>query len=174
MNTIELPYFVVLSIILIMAPFMPSDILIMFDSLLIRVLIVLVLLFLITVGPTAGIFGLLVVGAIYLERNRRKISYASKKLDLIDVNYPKQMTVEEESKPQTTVPVVDFNIPSDPNEIPYMPTEECGSDNFEPVGPTINAKEVLPVIENGAKANIFFERLGFGHVDGVESLGEVS
>lgn len=173
MNTIELPYFVVLSIILIMTPFMPSDILIMFDSLLVRIMIVLVLLFLITVGPTAGIFGLMVIGAIYLERNRRKISYASKKLDLIDVNFPKQMTVEEESKPQTTLPVVDFNIPSDPNEIPYLPTDECGSDNFEPVASTINTKEVLPVIENGSKADIFYERLGFGHVDGVQSLGEI-
>jgi hypothetical protein len=173
MNTIELPYFVVLSIILIMTPFMSSDILIMFDSLIVRIMIVLLLLFLITVGPTAGIFGLLVVGAIYLERNRRKISYASKKLDLIDVNYLKQMTVEEESKPQTTLPVVEFNIPSDPNEMPYLPTEDCGSDNFEPVASTINSKEVLPVIENGSKADIFYERLGFGHIDGVHSLGEI-
>lgn len=172
MNSNELTYFVILSIIAIITPFLPSNILIMFDLLLVRIAIVLLLLFLVSIGPTAGIFGLLTVGLLYLERNKRKIKIAQTKIDLMDTNMPKQMTVEEESLSQTTVPVVDFNIPANSGDIPYLPSNECGTDNFEPVDNTINMKNILPVIQNGAKSNKLYERLGFGHLKGVETLGD--
>jgi hypothetical protein len=171
MNSVELPYFVIFSVLIILTPFIPSNFLILFDSLIIRIGIVLILLFLISVGPTAGLFGLLAIGVIYLERNRRKIQLAKQKIDLMDVNMPSQMSVEEESISQKTLPVLDFNTPNTSGDVPYLPTNECGTDNFEPVDSTINNKKVLPVIQNGEKSNKLYERLGFGHLKGVETLG---
>lgn len=177
----ELPYFIGFSLIILLVPFLPSSILLLADNLLVRILLVLLLIFLISCGPTAGLFGLLAIGVIYLERNRRKVIVARKKFDAIDANYKPQMTVEEASKPQQTVPVIPFNIPPRDDEMPYIPTDECGSDNWEPVAPSMNMKNVLHTSypmskdgpEEGASPELdeFYEKQGFGHIDGVETLG---
>jgi hypothetical protein len=107
----ELPYFITFAVIILITPFLPSSILLMFDLLIIRIAIVLLLLYLIRLGPTAGLFGLFAVGVIYLERNRRKALSAKSKLDMMDTNPIPQMSVSQQSKPQQTVPVLPFNIP---------------------------------------------------------------
>jgi hypothetical protein len=160
----ELPYFVLFTILFLATPFLPSPLLLVFDNIIIRIGIVFVLLFLITKGPLVGVLGLLVIASIYLERNRRKLIVARTKLDKMDINTPQEMTVLEESKPQQTVPVNSFDIPVRDDEMPYIPTEDCSSDNFEPVGPSINMKHSLNTIEPGAASNDLFEEMGFGHI----------
>lgn len=177
----ELPYFLVFSLIILFTPFLPSSVLLLADNLLVRILIVLILLFLIGQGPIAGLFGLLAIGVIYLERNRRKLIVARSKFDAIDVNYKPQMTVEQASKPQQAVPVVPFNIPPRDDEMPYLPTDECGSDNWEPVAPSMNMKNVLqtsyPISKDGPEEGAspeldnFYEEHGYGHLEGVQTLG---
>jgi hypothetical protein len=89
------------------------------------------------------------------------------------------MTVEEESQPQQTVPVNDFDKP-DEEEFDYMPHETCKSGNFEPVAPSINEKAVLSTIyplrksgpEAGDASTDLYEQLGFGHIKGVETVGD--
>jgi hypothetical protein len=174
----ELPYFVVLTVIILFSQFLPTDLLLLLDNIIIRIFIVLVLLYLISIGPTAGILALMTVAVMYLERNRRKVVVAAKKIDLMDFNRPEQATVEEASKPQTTVPVNEFDKP-DENEFDYMPHETCKSDTFEPVAPTINEKAVLSTIyplnkrgpEAGDGSDKLYEELGFGHIPGVETVG---
>jgi hypothetical protein len=174
----ELPYFVVLTVIILFSQFLPTDLLLLLDNIIIRIFIVLVLLYLISIGPTAGILALMTVAVMYLERNRRKVVVAAKKIDLMDFNRPEQATVEEASKPQTTVPVNEFDKP-DENEFDYMPHEICKSDTFEPVAPTINEKAVLSTIyplnkrgpEAGDGSDKLYEELGFGHIPGVETVG---
>ncbi len=177
----ELPYFIGFTLIILLTPFIPSNILLLTDNLLVRILIVFLLLFLISCGPTAGLFGLLTIGVLYLERNRRKVINARKRFDAMDVNFSKQMTVKQASEPQKTVPVVPFDIPPRDDEMPYIPTEDCGSDMWEPVAPTINHKNVLETSypmskdgpEEGASPELdsFYEEQGFGHIDGVQTLG---
>ena len=174
----ELLYFIILTVIILFSSFLPTSLLLLLDNFVVRIGIVLLLLYLISLGPTAGILGLVTVAIMYLERNRRKVVVAAKKLDLIDVNGPKQATVEEASKPQQTVPVNEFDKPQD-IESDFMPTETCDSGNFEPVAPTINQKAVLstiyPLNRNGPEAgdasDQLYEQLGFGHIRGVETIG---
>jgi hypothetical protein len=168
----ELIYFIVLSIIILFSNMLPTFVLLSLDSIIIRIAIVLLLLYLISIGPTAGIFGLVAVGVLYLERNRRKIVVARKKLDAMDVNQPAQMSVDEERIPQKSVPVLPFEIPRG-DEMTYMPSDEMGSDHFEQVAPSINSKEVLQSIYEGgegAGSDKLYEELGFGHIEGVETL----
>ncbi len=175
----ELTYFVVLTVIILFSQFLPTGILVLLDNFIVRILIVLALLYLISIGPTAGILGLMAVAVMYLERNRRKVSVAAKKVDKMDWERPTQATVEEASEPQKTVPVNEFDVPQD-DEFDFFPHETCESDNFEPVAPTINEKAVLSTIyplnksgpESGTGANNLFERLGFGHIPGVETVGD--
>ena len=178
----ELPYFIIFSIIIMLTPFIPSGVLMIADNVLVRILIIFALLFLISVGPTAGLFGLITIGVIYLERNRRKIIVARNKLDAMDIHMPPQMTVEQESKPQQTVPVLAFDRPPRDDEMPYIPSDDCDSVNFYPVAPTINDKQPLktsyPFSEFGAEQGAskglsrLYEEQGLGHIDGVETLGD--
>jgi len=177
----ELPYFVGFSILILLIPFLPSGLLLLADNVFIRILIVLLLLFLISVGPTAGLLGLIAIGVLYLERNRRKVIVARKKFDAMDVHYKPQMTVNQESKPQETVPVVSFDVPPRDDEMPYIPIDDCGSDMWHPVAPTMNMKNVLqtsyPMTKNGPEEGAspeleqFYEEHGYGHIEGVETLG---
>ena len=175
----ELTYFIVLTVIILFSQFLPTTVLSLLDNFVARILLVLALLYLISLGPTAGILGLMAIAVLYLERNRRKVKVAAKKIDEMDWNRPTQATVEEASEPQKTVPVNEFDEPQD-EEFDFFPHETCESDNFEPVAPTINEKAVLSTIyplnksgpESGVGANNLFEELGFGHIPGVETVGD--
>jgi hypothetical protein len=179
----ELTYFIVLSLLILFSSFLPTGFLLLLDNVAVRLLVVLGLLFLITMGPTAGIFGFLAVASLYLERNRRKVAVALQKVDLMD-NTPRLATVEEASRPQETVPVNAFDKPENEESV-YMPKdiEECiDITNFEPVAPTINEKAVLATVyplhkdgpEEGTGANNLFEELGFGHIHGVHTIDNVN
>jgi len=180
MDRTELIYFVVLTFIILFAPFFPTSVLLLLDHILFRLAAVVLLLYLISTGPTAGIFGLIVVCVLYLERNRRKVAVAVKKLDRMDVYRPAQATVEEAGTPQKTVPVNSFATPNN-EESPYVPEDAgCANDMFEPIAPTINQKAVLSTIyplstdapESGTAATDLYEKLGFGHVEGVHTMGD--
>jgi len=175
----ELTYFIVLTVIILFSQFLPTGLLLLLDNVIVRIGVVLALLYLITLGPTAGIFGLMAIAVIYLERNKRKVVVAAKKIDEMDWDRPKQATVEEASKPQTTVPVNEFDKPNE-EESDFFPDETCDSGNFEPVAPTINEKAVLATIyplnktgpEAGDGSDELFEKLGFGHIPGVVTVGD--
>jgi hypothetical protein len=175
----ELTYFIVLTVIILFSQFLPTDLLLLLDNFVVRIGVVLALLYLITLGPTAGIFGLMAIAIMYLERNKRKVVVAANKLDKMDWERPQQATVEEASKPQTTVPVNEFDKPNE-EETDFFPTETCDSDNFEPVAPTINEKAVLSTIyplhktgpESGTASDELYEKLGFGHIPGVQTVGD--
>lgn len=177
----ELPYFIAFAIIILITPFLPSSILLAFDLLVIRIAVVLLLLYLIRVGPTAGLFGLFAIGIIYLERNRRKALSAKSKLNMMDINMPPQMSVYEQSIPQKTVPVLPFSNPLSDDEMPFVPSDDTGTDIFEAVEETINMKDILhtsypssgyqPGAGASNKLEDLYENNGFGHLHGVETLG---
>ena len=175
----EIQYFVVLTALVLLAPFLPSGLLILLDNLIVRLGMIAALLYCIHIGPTVGIFGLIAIASLYLERNRRKVGLALEKLDAMEVPHAPQATVKEASTPQKTVPVRQFDIPA-PTESVYVP-EDNGSDqdsNFEAIAPSINQKAVLSTIyplsstSSGSGAQHLFEKMGVGHLDGVETLGE--
>ena len=171
----ELSYFLTLAIIVLGASYLPTSMLMVLDSIIIRITLIFAVLFLISLGPTAGIFGILAIGILYLERNRRKVAKALTKVDLLDNDLPVQMTVEEESIPQQTVKVNPFDEPRYDMET-FMPKEECGSDDFHPVADTINEKVVLPTIYPRSNPSVnsssaIYEKSGFGHIPGVQTIG---
>jgi len=178
----EIYYFVVLAVLILSTPFLPSGLLFLLDNLFVRLGMVLLLLYLVNIGPTVGIFGLIAISLLYLERNRRKVGAALDKLDKMDAYRTAQATVEEATTPQKTVPVVSFDEPI-PEMSPYIPEDEsCDITNFEPVAPTINQKSVLTTIyplasnQNGSAAGSqeLYEKMGFGHLSNVETLGETA
>ena len=175
MNHLELIYFVVFSIITLFCQFLSTNLLLLLDSVVVRIIIVIVLLYLISIGPTAGIMGLVAISSMYLERNRRKIIVAAKKLDSMEK--PKYATVKEATSPQTTVPVNNFDSPV-MKEFDYTPNQTCDSPvilkqfknskndpgKFEPVAESIDQKVVLTSSYPLNGINKLYEDLGFGHL----------
>jgi len=156
----ELVYFVIFTVIVLFSQFLPTWLLLSLDNFIIRILIVMLLLYLINVGPTAGIMGLVAISSIYLERNRRKVTVAAQKIDAMD--FPKHATVKDAFKPQTTVHVNEFDKPNE-KETDYMPHK--ASDEFEPVSYTINEKTALKSMYPLKNPDELYEKLGFGHIN---------
>jgi len=170
----EVSYFVVLAIVILLSQLAPSKLLLLLDNAIVRASIVLFLLYLVHIGPTAGIFGLMAICILYLERNRYKVALAVQKLDMMDTGFDKHATVQEAAEPQKSVPVQPFDHPNT-DISDYLPHEGNESSGFEPVAPTINQKAVLSSIYPSGSASgsdTLFEKLGFGHLDGVETHGD--
>jgi hypothetical protein len=168
----ELLYFILLVFTILASPYLPTNLLLLFDNIIVRVFIVIMLLYLITKGPTVGIFGFVAVAILYLERNRRKVSLAVNKLDAMDVYMRKEATVEEASQPQHTVPVKPFDYPN-VKETEFLPHTAHDSHEFEPIAPSINQKAVLssiyPFQGSGyaSDSEKLYESMGVGHLAGV-------
>ena len=167
----ELIYFIVLTVIILFSQFLPTGILLYLDNFLVRIVVVFSLLYLISKGPTAGILGLMAIAIIYLERNKRKVEIAAKKLDLMDWSRENHATIEEATTAQLTIPVNDFDKKTEENTYYIPENKTCDISDFEPVGPSINEKAVLSTIPPASSSNRLYEELGFGHINGLETVG---
>ena len=167
----ELIYFIVLTVIILFSQFLPTGILLYLDNFLVRIVVVFSLLYLIIKGPTAGILGLMAISIIYLERNKRKVEIAAKKLDLMDWSRENHATIEDATTAQLTIPVNDFDKKTEENTYYIPENKTCDISDFEPVGPSINEKAVLSTIPPASSSNRLYEELGFGHINGLETVG---
>ena len=157
-----------LGLTILLVPFLPSNILAIFDLIAVRFLVVVALLFAITQNYLIGILAFVLVGVLYLERNRRKIAMARVRFsEMVDSKSRQEMTVEEESQSQQTVPVREFEVPDD-RIVYYSPNPSCAtnSNEFVPASgaESLNAKVVFNAVPGGATAGSLFEREGFGHI----------
>jgi hypothetical protein len=163
MATKEVNQIALLAIIFILIPILPSFIFKGFDNIIIRIISILFVLWSVSQNITLGVVSLVVVGSLYLERNRRKVIELKKKLEkqIIDDSAPSLMTVEEESEAQKSVPVVDFERPGGEEET-YLPKESMGKNDFSTVDETINQKIAIKTIIPGAQSEKFYEQNNLG------------
>ena len=143
-----------LGLTILLVPFLPSNILAIFDLIAVRFLVVVALLFAISQNYLIGI--------------RRKIAMARVRFsEMVDSKSRQEMTVEEESQSQQTVPVREFEVPDD-RIVYYSPNPSCAtnSNEFVPASgaESLNAKVVFNAVPGGATAGSLFEREGFGHI----------
>lgn len=159
------PAVLALAAVILIAPALPTGLLMLLDTVVVRIAVVLGLLFAITIGPVEGLLALVAVGALALERNRRKVAVARAKLDLMDQQRERPATVAELAEPQTTVPVRSFDNAEDLS-LHFLPGESTGSDEFHPVvgSTSLNHKEIFESAPNGSAAGAIFEQEGVGHI----------
>lgn len=151
---------------ILLTPVIPTGILLLLDFRFVPFFIILALLYAISLGPLIGLLAFFFISVIYLERNRRKIQIARYKFaDIVDINTPNQMTVEDEGIPQDTVPVREFETPDD-RTMYYIPRDGCAvnSNGFTPLpaDESLNHKIVFPTIPQGSKAAAVYQAEGFG------------
>ena len=102
------------------------------------------LLWMTTHSPGLGVLGLLLVGGVFIERNRRTLFTAYSR------GSAPRMTQDMDMPVSPSVRFVSYERPSI-SRTPYEPATGCAAGNvFAPVGPTINEKRVLETVPPGA------------------------
>ena len=149
----------VLLVIAFAAPVLPAPVLGLLDTLVLRIVIVIGLIVAVHHSPLVGIAALIAICMLYMERNHSKVVDARTKFNqLQQASDPVQMTVEQESKPQDTVPVREFREADDRESI-YLPGRQTGSNEFQELAPeySLNDKRALPTIPIGNKSAPLFK-----------------
>jgi hypothetical protein len=158
----ELTWVLVFAGVALIAPVLPTKVLMLLDNIIFRLVAVLLILYSVSLNSQIGLMALLVVGLLYLERNRRKIQIAAARINLMDNNdgIAVQASVEQAAKSQTTVPVRNFDEPEDLS-LHFLPGDHMGSDEFHPVGSeSLNDKIALDSAPLGEHAAAMFESSG--------------
>ena len=180
MRQAEIPLFILLILIVAVAPFLPTRLLLLLDWLVMRIFAVVLLLYAVSLGPIAAVFGFMALAILYMERNRRKVQGGLQKWEELDAAQYKLASVEEAHRAQSTVRVAPFDTP-DESETDYAPQEEpMDISVFDPVAPSQNEKVVLasayPVGHQSSSStsslSSIYEQLGVGHVRQVETIGQ--
>ena len=166
MNKNEYVIGTALVLVAVLTPLSPWALLSLLDNLLVRVVLLVGLVAAVYHGYATGLLALMVIGLLYMERNRRKVDQARKRFDNLTAEDVKrtQATVEEEGTPQDNVPVVEFDTPQDV-EFGYLPPKKMGSDAFErvPFSEDLDDKGPLPTVPIGAiSAPLFNKFVGAG------------
>lgn len=141
------------AVAILLVPMIPTGLIMLLDNILIRCAIILAAIYAVMSGPIEGLLTLLLIGLLFIERNRRKVAIAAAKLDAMDQQRERPATVAEAAEPQKTVPVRPFQRPAD-SYVEFVPGPETGSNQFEPVSASqsLNHKAALAVVPNGAAA----------------------
>ncbi len=130
-------------ILLVLIPFIPDSLLMLTDSYVIRAILLILVLASASLGPFVLLMTFVVVMAVFIRRNQRKFLSVQQSniLTPTEVPYP----VDELPPPVATVA---FEHPpfEQPRETSWdwSPDEETGTNEFYPVGETIDQKVVLP------------------------------
>jgi len=124
----------------IIIPFLPHDVLMLSDLLLVRLVLLGVFLTAINISPQVGMLSLASIGFLFIERNKQKVR---KLQGLMQLSTPDSPAIQSIQSPETAPAQPAFNTPSEKN-VPFSPQEESGDNNFSPVSPTLNQKSVLP------------------------------
>lgn len=121
-------------------PFYPDTLFVLLDGIVGVFLLLFVVLLALPCGTVPGVLVLVAVALTFVERNRRKIN--KKIIEVPAVTYQQQMAPSPPMSDEEIHPAYEY--PQE-EEVPFYP-EENASDSFEPVGTSINDKQVIPTL----------------------------
>ena len=142
--TRNMKFFGAFALLFMIVPFLPGGLLALADNIVVRAVLILLVLIYAMESPMLGIMALLVVGLIFIQRNKYKIAkgYTShdEKLFKIDTVSPALEVLET---PPTAPIQPTYDTPA--MEVhPFAPGIDSGSDEFKAVAETIDHKVILP------------------------------
>lgn len=133
-------------------PFLPDDVLRLADNIVGVFLLLIIAIVSLNYGAIVGTLTLIAVALTFVERNRRKIT---NKILVHEPSLQRQLAPAEPMSPAEVHP--NYEI-SHEDETFFFP-EQDSSDQFKPVGTSINEKMVIPTIgsnEGSDSAEKFF------------------
>jgi hypothetical protein len=139
----ELTAVIVLVGLFILLPSLSNKVMYVFHHPIFIFMVILALLWLTTKSAQMGVLGLLVLGALILERNRRTLFTA------MGVAGAAPRMPQDASMPiSPSLRFVDYQVP-DVARYPYAPPAGCDTGAFAPVGQSVDDKKVLKTVPPG-------------------------
>jgi len=140
-------------------PFLPWQILMLSDLLLVRFILLVGFLAAVGVSPTCGILSLAVIGLLFIERNKAKMRYLKRSMQQSDMESPAIQSIQT---PETAPEQPAFEKPVE-TSVPFFPQEDSGDNMFYPVSASMNEKQPLPT--ESANGSRFVASQSFGWVN---------
>lgn len=136
----------------------PDTLFDLLDSLIGVFLLLLVVLLALPHGVVPGILVMIAVALTFVERNRRKINRK-----MVTVDFPgikQQLAPAPPMSPLEVHPSYEY---AEHDETSFYPEKDSNDNTFEPVGESINEKNVIPVISsNTDKAEHYYTTMHLG------------
>jgi len=145
-------------------PFLPSELLMLTDLILVRLVLLGVFLTAINITPLVGMLSFAVIGFLFIERNKKKMLGLHLSMQQ---SSPDSKAIRSIRTPETAPEQPPFNIPSETN-IPFAPNAESGDNNFAPVGESINTKMALPTESSDGSRFVVKQSFGWVNTDLVQ------
>ena len=123
----------------IIIPFLPSQVLMLTDLILVRLILLGLFLTAINISPQIGMLSLASIAFLFIERNKNKVKHIQTVMQQSTPDSPAIVSIET---PNTAPVQPPFNNPVETN-ISFSPNEESGDNSFSPVANTINQKQIL-------------------------------
>lgn len=123
----------------IIIPFLPWQVLMLTDFVLVRVVLLVLFLAAINISPQVGMLSLASIAFLFIERNKRKMKHIQNIMQNSSADSPAIASIET---PETAPEQPAFNTPSE-TSVPFGPAAGSGDNTFNPVAETINQKEAL-------------------------------
>lgn len=136
----EVSFLVTHFIMFFLIPYLPTQLLILTDNLLIRIVLLAWLVSSAYVSPLVAIATFIIIALLFVERNKYKVNQIH---NLMELSSPESPAIQQIVSPPTAPPQPPFEDPAQ-NSIPFMPQEDTGDNSFAPVDKTINEKIPLP------------------------------
>lgn len=151
-----------LFILFVFAELLPNPLVAVQDHPIIRLLLLLLVLASLSFGPVVGTLTFLVVTALILERNHRKLAYVSNITVPTEKGAPLPRAPEDVAMPVS--PSIMYNEDSAPTitELPFEPGSGMGDNTFSPVfgSNSLNHKVVLTSSPLGEHAASLYKKAG--------------
>jgi len=123
----------------VIIPFLPWQVLMLTDYIVVRVVLLGLFLTAMNISPQIGMLSLASIGFLFIERNKRKVKHLQKVMQQSTPDSPAIAGIES---PETAPAQPSFNKPTESN-IPFSPQVDSGDNSFSPVAETLNQKGVL-------------------------------
>ena len=143
----------------VLIPFLPWQMLMLTDFIIVRISLLVLFLIAINISPQVGMLSLASISFLFIERNKRKVTHLK---TVMQQSTPDSPAIQSIETPETAPVQPTFDTPTQ-TSVNFAPQQDSGDNSFNPVASTMNQKIVLPTeSSDGSK---FAIKQAFGWVN---------
>ena len=158
---------VLLAVILasfVVIPFLPWQVLMLTDFIVVRIALLVLFLIAINISPQVGMLSLASISFLFIERNKRKVKHLQSVMQQSTSDSPAIRSIQT---PETAPVQPTFDTPTQKN-VSFAPQEDSGDNSFNPVARTMNQKIVLPTESSDGSKFAIKQAFGWVNTDLVQ------
>jgi hypothetical protein len=127
-------------ILFFLLPYIPREIIVLSDMLVVRIALLAILIYSAYISPLIAITTFIVIALLFVERNKIKMNRLQAAMSQ---STPESPAIAEIQSPETAPEQPAFLQP-EVDSYPFMPQDDSGDDSFFPVAESLNEKQPLP------------------------------